>query len=310
MSTSLIDPFIHPLFARHGVELDLLRLDRIDPLISGNKWFKLLPLLERERSQVPIVSLGGAYSNHLHALARFGQVHKIATLGIVRTDQLETPTLQDCQNWGMELRSVSRELYRELCGVDTSGSHTYFEQLRREMGDFDLLPQGGSTPSAVKACAQIWRHVPQPSRYQRVICGVGTGTTLAGLIAGSPDHMHFDGISALAQVESHVVEIKTQLASQTANARDTWGVEAGAELRFGKVNAELAGVWQRAVQQGLELDPIYTLRALHWLIRQVLSGRLSDQQVLLVHTGGLQGLRGQQGRLSRLASAHCGPIPL
>jgi 1-aminocyclopropane-1-carboxylate deaminase len=58
-----------------AIELAVLRLDLIDPLISGNKWFKLSSYLAlaAESGAAGLISLGGAHSNHLHALAAAGQ---------------------------------------------------------------------------------------------------------------------------------------------------------------------------------------------------------------------------------------------
>ena len=38
---------------RAGVELAVLRLDLLDPLLSGNKWFKLRPHIEAAAAALP-----------------------------------------------------------------------------------------------------------------------------------------------------------------------------------------------------------------------------------------------------------------
>ena len=96
--------------ARAGVELALLRLDRIDPLISGNKWYKLAPhLAEARRLGAPgLISLGGAHSNHLHALAAAGARFGFATVGLLRGHAQDTPTVRDLQDFGMQLVVMQR----------------------------------------------------------------------------------------------------------------------------------------------------------------------------------------------------------
>ena len=71
---------------RAGVELAVLRLDLLDPLLSGNKWFKLRPHIEAAAAAgaYGLISLGGAHSNHLHALAAAGQRFGFATVGLLR----------------------------------------------------------------------------------------------------------------------------------------------------------------------------------------------------------------------------------
>ena len=59
------------LFDRKQVTLSVLRLDRIHPVVSGNKLFKLHYFLE-EALRSPhktILTFGGAYSNHIAATA-------------------------------------------------------------------------------------------------------------------------------------------------------------------------------------------------------------------------------------------------
>lgn len=311
MDTALLQPFDHPLFERHCVRVDILRLDRIDPLISGNKWFKLQPLLERSEPQRPVLSFGGAYSNHLHALARFGQKHRIPTFGIVRGESKLTPTLEDAQSWGMHLHFVQRDQYRQLRERNNDVEQPILAQFAERFGRFDLLPEGGATDEAMVSCGRIWSLLPQEYKADRVLVGVGTGTTLAGMVLQAPANTQLEGVAAIAQFAYLQPQIDALIAGRTLNRHVSWCLVEGAPLGFAKVNAELSGLLLRAQALQLALDPVYTLRLLHSFIRRVLAGEFAPgERILLIHTGGLQGLRGQQQRLSRLASAHCGPIPL
>lgn len=311
METALLQHLNHPLFERHGVQVDILRLDQIDPLISGNKWFKLQPLLERSEPQRPVLSFGGAYSNHLHALARFGHKHEIPTFGIVRGESKLTPTLEDAQNWGMRLHFIQRDQYRQFRECYTGVEQPILTELKERFGQFDLLPEGGATDEAMVSCGNIWSLLPHEYRADRVLVGAGTGTTLAGMVLQAPANTQLEGVAAIAQFAYLQPQVDALLAGRRLNRQVSWRLVEGAPLGFAKLNAELAGLLLRAQALQLALDPVYTLRLVHSFIRRLLVGEfVPGERILLIHTGGLQGLRGQQQRLIRLASAHCGPIPL
>ena len=95
-----------------GVELAVLRLDRIDPLISGNKWFKLTGHLAQAPTASGLISLGGAYSNHLHAVAAAGKRFGFATVGLLRGLPQDTPTVLDLKAFGMQLHWLGYGGYR------------------------------------------------------------------------------------------------------------------------------------------------------------------------------------------------------
>jgi len=313
MSPEFLQPFDHSIFSRLGVEVAFLRLDLIDPLISGNKWFKLQPLLDRRNPKQPILSFGGAYSNHLHALARFGQQHGIKTYGVVRGEPRQTATLEDAQNWGMRLHFVGRQSYRDLRGDAAVADHSasILSELHRLYGDFYTLPEGGATKEALSGCSKIWSLLPTGYRPDRVLVSVGTGTTLAGLVLGAPEKCRVEGVAAIGEASYLVKAIEHQLIGRKLSPDVSWSLDAGVALRFAKLNSELSGLWHRVALLGIELDPVYTLRMLHYFLRKLHSDQyVRGEKLLLVHTGGLQGLRGQQQRLSHLASAHCGPMPL
>lgn len=311
MDSEFLHPFDHPLFDRQGLTVEWLRLDKIDPLISGNKWFKLQPLLEHHTPGRPLLSFGGSYSNHLHALARFGQRHDIPTVGVVRGDGKLTPTLEDAQRWGMQLHFLDRQSYREVRDPGSGRRSMIIRKLTAQIGRFDLIPEGGATGAALTGCAKIWDLLPKGYRPDRVLVSVGTGTTLAGLVLGAPAGTRIEGVAAIADYGYLKGAIGAVLMGHRLEPDVNWRLIPGFDLGFGRVNAELSALWMAASHQHLELDPVYTLRMLHTFLRRLLKGEYSPgERILLVHTGGLQGLRGQQERLSRLASAHCGPIPL
>ena len=85
--------------------------------VSGNKLHKLKPNIElaKERGCGGVLSFGGPYSNHLHALAWACKNSGLKSVGFVRGELHEslTPTLNDCRNWGMTLVAIPRNYYRD-----------------------------------------------------------------------------------------------------------------------------------------------------------------------------------------------------
>jgi len=97
------------------ISLSVLRLDKIHPVVSGNKLFKLHYFLEAalQSQHKTILTFGGAYSNHLVATAFATKANGLKSIGIVRGEmpvQL-SPTLQQCMEYGMQLKFISREAY-------------------------------------------------------------------------------------------------------------------------------------------------------------------------------------------------------
>ena len=133
-----------PLFAQQDVQVDVLRADLLHPLISGNKWFKLKYNLLQARAQGcrSLLSFGGAWSNHLHALAFVAQQVGMRSVGIVRGEELDAnanPMLQDAERWGMQLEFVSRQRYREWTrdGWQAADARTW------------VIPEGGDNQPGV-----------------------------------------------------------------------------------------------------------------------------------------------------------------
>ena len=288
-----------PEFSRRGVQLDLLRLDMIHPLISGNKWFKLSYALgEVLRTDCHrVLSFGGAWSNHIHALAFAGYQLGLETIGVIRGERPEnlSATLVDAQRWGMTLHFVSRAEYRDKTDID------FVKQLQRYFGEFHLLPEGGSGPRVVQGCSDIMKQL-DGSDYDLVCCACGTGGTLAGLLAAKPEGTRMLGVAALKGAGFLYQDIRRLLAEAGVDDPQGWSLALDDhEGGYGKLSPELAGAIEHFQSySGVELEPVYTGKAFLALRRALLRGELdSGQRVLLVHTGGMQGLRGMKEKLGR-----------
>lgn len=278
-----------PLDWLNGVELAVLRLDRIDPLISGNKWFKLTEHLAQAQQAGAggIISLGGAYSNHLHALAAAGKRFDFPTVGLLRGHPQDTPTVLDLKAFGMQLHWLGYGGYR------ARHEPGFWLPWRERYPHLYPVPEGGGGIAGALGCGVLAEQArAQLSNvgwddYDAWWLAAGTGTTLAGL--------------ALAEAGAHPVYGAMAVPDDHGVAQNVRAiVQGGYELLdasrggFAKVDPLLLDfieTTQRAC--GLPLEPLYTGKALLALKQQVVAGRFpAGTRLIFVHTGGLQGRRG------------------
>ncbi|UYQ64323.1 1-aminocyclopropane-1-carboxylate deaminase/D-cysteine desulfhydrase [Streptomyces peucetius] len=181
-------------FSRYGVRLLLKRDDLIHPDLPGNKWRKLAPNL-RAAAGRPVLTFGGAYSNHLRATAAAGRLLGFRTIGVVRGDELAkrplNPSLARCAADGMRLLFVDRTTYR------TKDDPAVLARIREQTGadDVYVVPEGGSNALAATGCAELGRELRGLADVVAVACG--TGGTLAGLAAGLDDGQRAVGFPVL-----------------------------------------------------------------------------------------------------------------
>lgn len=280
----------------------MLRLDLMHPLVSGNKWFKLRDnlLRARELNKQRLVSFGGAFSNHLHALAAAGQQFGFDTVGVIRgePEYAGNPTLADALHWGMALRFVSRADYR------SKDSEAFINQLRAELGDFYLIPEGGGNTLGVTGCQKILAGVAgRMGGYPDFIaCEIGTGTTFAGLIS-SQWPSYFLGFAALKGVQSLQRRVRAALAGQSHDDLGNWDVVGGYHFGgFAKINKELVRfMGDFELQTGVALEPVYSAKLLYGLHDQIKSKRFKEgDEILVIHGGGMQGTRGMKEAMERV----------
>jgi 1-aminocyclopropane-1-carboxylate deaminase len=178
---------------RHGVRLVLKRDDLINPEVPGNKWRKLKYNLEDARAagHTRLLTFGGAYSNHIRAVAAVGYYFGFETVGVIRGEE-HLPlnsTLSYATAREMTLSYVDRDAYRHKMSDDV------IEPLRAQFGDFFLVPEGGSNAAAVRGVAELPAEIELS--YDVLCSPVGTGGTLAGLAAGTPAGVRVLGFSSL-----------------------------------------------------------------------------------------------------------------
>lgn len=289
-----LDPFHLDWLTAAGIEVAILRLDRIDPLISGNKWFKLVEHLKAaDRAGAEgIISLGGAHSNHLHALAAAGKRLGFTTVGLLRGHAQDTPTVRDLQDFGMQLHWLGFGGYR------ARHEPGFWQPWREQYPTLHPVPEGGGGLPGAQGCASLKDQVNAQlgklgwSDYHGWWLACGTGTTLAGLVLAEAGQHAVYG--AMAVPDDHGVAANVEAIVGEAGGYELIDASRGG---FAKVDpALLEFIAQTEQASGIPLEPLYTGKALLALKQQIESGRFArGSRLIFVHTGGLQGRRGFDG---------------
>lgn len=285
-----LQPLNLPWLATAGIAAAILRLDLIDPLISGNKWFKLRHHLQQaqEAGAPGLISLGGNHSNHLHALAAAGKRFGFATVGLLRGHPQQTPTVRDLQALGMELHWLGYGGYR------ARHQDGFWAPWQARYAKWHCIPEGGGGLAGAQGCAVI----VEQARAQLAALGwvdydawwlaAGTGTTLAGLVLAEAGAHGVHG--ALAVPGDHGVPETVAALAGTRGYQLHEACRGG----FAKVDEQLlAFIAETEAHTGVPLEALYTGKALLALRDQVEAGLFArGTRLILLHTGGLQGRRG------------------
>lgn len=277
--------------------LFIKREDLIHPFVSGNKFRKLkYNLLQaKEEKQHCLLTFGGAYSNHIAAVAAAGKEYGFKTIGVIRGEELniedeKNPTLKFAKDCGMQLDFISREAYRK------KSEPIFLEELKLKWGDFYLIPEGGTNDLAIKGCEEILNE--EDSYFDFICCPVGTGGTISGLINSAKSHQKILGFPALKGDF-----LKEEICKFVTN--QNW--ELLSQFHFGgyaKTTPELIDFLNTFFKQtGILLDPIYTGKMVFGVIDLIKKNYFpKDANVLMIHTGGLQGIEGMNMKLQKLHS--------
>ena len=276
------------------VRLYLKRDDLLHPIISGNKLRKLKYNLQRAKKEkyTKLLTFGGAYSNHILAVACAGHEHGFETIGIIRGEELQNqwkdnPTLKRAFAYGMQLDFVSREEYRE------KNTKRFVEVLQTKYENPMILPEGGTNALAVKGCMEILTE--EDASFDHVCCAVGTGGTISGVINASEQHQTVLGFPALKGDF-----LKADIA--TFVKRDNWNLISDYHFGgYGKVNEVLVNFINTFKKEtDIPLDPVYTGKMMFGIVDLIQKGHFQKgSKILAIHTGGLQGNIGMNQRLKQ-----------
>ena len=264
--------------------VDVLRLDLVHPVVSGNKWFKLKEYMaEAKQLKKVLLTFGGAFSNHIVATAAAAQHVGLQSVGVIRGEEavLLSHTLQQAKDYGMNLFFSTREAYR-----DKRIPAAVLERFPLE--ELYIIPEGGYGEKGVEGAKGILL-ANETSAYTHLLTAVGTGTTLAGLTAAAREEQSVVGISVLKNAFSLNDEILSLLPAERKNK-----FQLIHDYHFGgyaRNPVDLLRFMNHFYQQtGIPTDFIYTAKAFFAAIDLLRQGYFPEgSRLLLIHTGGLQG---------------------
>ena len=278
-------------------QLFIKREDQIHPLVSGNKYRKLkYNLLEaKNQKQQTILTFGGAFSNHILATAVAGKLENFKTIGVIRGEELgqdlsktlaTNSTLRAAYEHGMKFEFVPRDAYRN------KNTPQFLEKLQEKYSNFYLIPEGGTNELAVKGCEEILTE--QDNQFDYICLCVGTGGTISGVINSSKSHQKVLGFPALKG------DFLAKEVRRYSKEKHHW--ELINDYHFGgyaKYNDELIHFinWFKK-ETKIPLDPIYTGKMMFGIVDMIVNNKFkSGSKILVIHTGGLQGIDGFNQRL-------------
>ncbi len=285
-----------PRLSKFQVQLSIKREDKIHSSISGNKWRKLYyNLIEAKKKNFKgILTFGGAFSNHIYAAAAAAKELDLKSIGIIRGEEADenNPTLQFAKSQGMELCKVSRTEYKR------KDEKEYLKELSARFPAFYIIPEGGSNQLAVTGASEMVSN-DLVDLYDYWAVAIGTGGTAAGIINGLKGKSHVLGFSSLKGGAFLEKDIQSFLTGTYRN----WEIRT--DYHFGgyaKHQPELiACINNFKAATGIQLDPIYTGKMVYGVLDLIKKGNIpSGAKVLMVHTGGLQGLEGFRARYGKI----------
>jgi 1-aminocyclopropane-1-carboxylate deaminase len=259
--------------------------------MSGNKWHKLKYNLREARKLGlnMLLTFGGAYSNHIYAVAAAGKIFDFQTIGIIRGEEHLplNPTISFAQEKGMKIYYLERSLYRK------KNSAEILNNLRNKFGEFYLMPEGGTNLLAVRGCSEIINKINVEFDY--ICCPCGTGGTLAGLVSGLMGKKFALGFSVLKSGSFLKKNVSELLRKINGGDLNNWDINL--DYHFGgyaKVDTKLLSfVSNFSNRTRIPLEPIYTGKMVYGIYDLVNKGFFKEKdRIVVLHTGGLQGLKG------------------
>ena len=269
----------------HDQKVDLLRLDVIHPIVSGNKFYKLRHYIEwaLAKGVSTVASFGGPYSNHIVALAFTAKEAGLKSIGYIRTNEDEpmTPSLKEAKAYGMELVYLGRTDFqsKKAAILQSSASNT----------DCYLIDEGGYGIIGAKGAATILT-TQDTSHYDYIICAVGTGTMLAGIINAADPHQKIIGIPVLKNEGSIESEINALLEDKNSPYTLLHQFHQGG---YAKTNPTMLDFMNRLWDaEKIPTDIVYTSKLLFGVEQLIKDNYFEkDTSILIIHSGGLQGNR-------------------
>ena len=266
-------------------KVDLLRLDLLHPIVSGNKFYKLRYYIATAKANTcsAVASFGGPYSNHIVALAYTAKEAGLKSIGYIRTnaDEPMTPSLKDAKAYGMELVYLGR--------TDFQSKKASILQSSEAMTDFYFIDEGGYGTIGAKGAATILTE-QNTVHYDYIICAVGTGTMLAGCINAASPNQKIIGIPVLKNEGSIESEINALIEDKNRTYTLLHQFHQGG---YAKTNPMMLDFMNRLWDtEKIPTDIVYTSKLLFGVEQLIQENYFEkDASILVIHSGGLQGNR-------------------
>lgn len=282
---AVIQPLDAGWYEGRVAAVDMLRLDLLHAVISGNKWFKLKKNVAYALTNgyQTILTFGGAYSNHLVATAAAAKAYRLQSVGIVRglhaADAL-TNTLQECIAYGMRLHFETRTNY------ERKNDAGFQRQLSEQYVRTFVIPEGGANQLGREGAGEIAKLIPES--YTHICLPVGTATTFTGLRNAMPLQQVLYGFAPMKQGRYLEKEIEEHVnaSGPVWQLFDDWHLGG-----FGKHSPSLVHFMNEFYEiNQVPLDIVYTAKMMYGVKEMIVRGRFdSTSRILCIHTGGLQG---------------------
>ena len=273
------------IFSEKELSLDVVRLDKIHPVVSGNKLFKLHYFLERatQLNQHTIVTYGGAYSNHICATAYTCNLLGLKSIGIIRGENFAqlSHTLQFCKDNGMELIFNSRQLYTQKNHSD------YHETIEKNFGDCAVIPEGGFHALGAQGAATILQTFDS-GKYDYIICDIGTATTIAGILSAANANQKIIGVPVLKGMIDIYQRINRIVRANTNQLTILDNYHFGG---YAKKTSELISFMNTLYRQNqVPTDFVYTGKQIFAIFDAAKNDFFKrGSKIACLHNGGLQG---------------------
>ena len=280
------------------VSLFVKRDDAIHPVMSGNKWRKLSHALTSPLPKA-IVSFGGGFSNHLHALGFVCHKLGIPLNAIIRGDYSASPTpmIEDLKSWGTHINYVDRITYKKR------NDSAYLQQLKQQHPDATIIPEGGSQAQALQGIEDMVDEIDID--FDFIVAPVASGATLAGIVSALNKRNKNNA------ADTHQLVVCKAIGVGVLKGEDYLEglVEQFLPASLGRLNWHIDhnyhfGGYAKAPNElqtfcndfkntfDFDIEPVYSGKAF-WAVKDMLAkGMFKDgSRIVILHTGGLQGAR-------------------
>lgn len=279
-----LDEISSNILSEKDIKLSVLRLDKIDEVVSGNKLFKLQYFIAQclQSTHKTIVTFGGAFSNHLVATASLCKAYNIKCIGIVRGEEpaIWSPTLNHCKRLGMELQFISRNTYKNVTKDD------HIKSLINNFENCTIIPEGGFAAEGARGASLIMDLITNNNPTHICTC-VGTATTLAGLLQNNVTNAEIIAVPAI----KNMIDIEERILELT---KKKYNFTIFNEYHFGgyaKFNDSLINFMNTFyLENQIPTDFVYTAKMFYGILDKIETGFFKKgSNIICLHTGGLQG---------------------